>query len=78
MTSTKQLRQVTKIDKDNQGRDRVHYKSKSGEIAGRPFDYAATIANPPEIETFAKACEKHLNSTEVNDLRNKGIILPNE
>lgn len=77
-TSTEQLRKVTALDKDDQGRDRVHYLSKSAKIENRKFEFAHTIANPPLLDTFANDCDKHLNAAEVAALRESRIILADE
>lgn len=78
VTATHQLRKVTKLDKDDQGRDRVHYLKKSVLIKGRKFDFGHTIANPPLLDTFVNDCNKQLNATEVSEYRKAGIILSAE
>ena len=78
ITATDQLRKVTKLDQDDQGRDRVHYLSKSAKIARRGFNSGHANANPPLLDTFASDCDKQLNASEVADLRKSGIILANE
>lgn len=77
-TATDQLRKVTKLDQDDQGRDRVHYLSKSAKIVGRRFNFGHTIANPPLLETFAIDCDRQLSLADVDDLRKNGILLASE
>jgi len=43
VTATGQLCKVTKLDQDNQGRDRVHYFSKSAQITGRNSHLDTTL-----------------------------------
>lgn len=76
--ATDQLRKVTKLDQDDQGRDRVHYLSKSAKIVGRPFNFGHTIANPPLLDTFANDCDLHLSAADVANLRSQRIILASE
>lgn len=78
ITATDQLRKVTNLSKDAQGRDRVHYLSKSAKIMGRQFDFGHTISNPPLLDTFANGCDKQLSAADVDNLRKNGIILSGE
>lgn len=78
VTPTDQLRKVTDLTQDDQGKTRVHYLSKSGKIVGRKFWSAATASNPASLENFAHACSKKLSEDEVANLREKGILLSGE
>ena len=73
-----QLRKVVQITQDEQGRNRIIYVSKSANIPDRSFEPAATLANPALETTFADACCKELNNSDVENLRKKNIILNEE
>lgn len=77
-TKSHQLRKVTKLTKDNQGRTRVEYLAKSIRIRNRKFHQAGTMANPALLKTFAKACARQLSLSEVKALRVRGILLKGE
>jgi len=73
-----QLRKVTNIEKDDQGRNRITYLSKSIKIPNRKFDFAATIANPALESTFAEACCAELTASHISNLRDNKILLTGE
>ena len=73
-----QLRKVTSITQDEEGRDRINYDSKSVNIPNREFWGAATKANPALRATFTEAVDKILSEEEIQELRNKNIILDGE
>ncbi|MFM2647982.1 hypothetical protein [Vibrio diabolicus] len=73
-----QLRKVTKIVKDDKGRNRIVYESKSAKIAKRQFVPTATLANPALEATFASDCCSELSASEIQKLRQDNIILANE
>jgi len=78
MTSTDQLRKVTKLDKDEQERDRVHYLSKSGKIANRAFGFGHSISSPPLLPTFINDSGRLLSDDDIAKLRSANIILKDE
>lgn len=78
VTPNQQLRKVTRLETDAQSRTRVHYLSKSANIAGRQFNFGHTIANPPLIDSFITDCDHLLSTAEISQLRASNIILPNE
>lgn len=73
-----QLRKVTRMPTDSQGRSRVEYVAKSAQLQNRPFAPAGTKANPALLATFANACDRLLNAADISRLRLSKIILPNE
>lgn len=60
LTSSKQMRKVTEIKKDEEKRDRIVYVAKSANIPKRDYAPCVTLSNPPLRKTFAKACEKKI------------------
>lgn len=78
VTTTEQLRKVTKIETDAQSRDRVHYSSKSAKIVGREFNLGHTKATPPLIENFIIECDHVLSTAEISQLRQSNVILSSE
>ncbi len=73
-----QLRKVTAMPTDSQGRVRVEYVAKSAKLKNRAFAPAGTKANPALLNTFANACDHVLNATEIANLRQSKVILQNE
>jgi hypothetical protein len=78
VTATNQLRKVIEVKHQANGTIRVVYEAKSIETPNQKFVRAATITNPPLIETFCDACERELSNAEVADLRKNNIILAGE
>lgn len=74
----RQLRKVIEITTDDQERTRVHYLSKSADIAKRPFDIIHSKSNPPLLKTFITRCHHLLSQAEIENFRQNNIILPNE
>lgn len=77
-TKCDQLRKVIQIVKDDKGRNRIIYVSKSASIPDRSFAPGATLANPALETTFLNACCSELNDSEIKNLREKNIILSEE
>ena len=77
-TPNSQLRKVTGMPTDSQGRVRVEYVAKSAKLKGRAFAPAGTRTNPALLTTFANACDRALSATDIAALRQSNIILPNE
>ena len=73
-----QLRKVTEITEDNEGRIRVHFLSKSQNHPGRKFEFGHPKTNPPLIDTFLQSCNTVLTPEEVAELRQNNIILSDE
>lgn len=65
MTDSRQLRRVTEVFIDHEGRNRVHYKAKSSKMKGQPFTIPYYHNNPPLESTFIKACSYILPIEEV-------------
>ena len=61
ITEKDQLRKVTDITKDNDGRTRVHYDCKSANYPNRPWNPCHTKANPPLLDTFVNDCDRKVN-----------------
>ena len=78
ITADKQLRKVTQIETDAQSRDRVHYLSKSANIANRQFNFGHTKENPPLMDSFISDCDRLLSTLDILQLRKSNIILSNE
>ncbi|MEO1855229.1 hypothetical protein [Chromohalobacter sp.] len=77
-TETDQLRRVEKVEPDDEGRDRVHYKAKSARIPKRPFDIAHILDNPPLADSFAEACSHRLSDDEIRQLVVEGVLTRDE
>lgn len=61
ITEKKQLRKVTKITTDNEGRIRVNYECKSANFPDRAWEFCHTIENPPLLSTFVEDCDRKIN-----------------
>lgn len=61
ITDNEQLRKVTEITQDDEGRTRVHYDCKSANFPNRPWEPCHTKANPPLLDTFANDCVRKTN-----------------
>ncbi|MGJ7500712.1 hypothetical protein ACSFBF_10175 [Variovorax sp. ZT5P49] len=77
-TAAGQLRKVTDLEIDPEGRTRVRYLSKSARIPNREFDPTHTIKNPPLLDTFVEDCDKELSESDVALLRREHIVLADE
>lgn len=78
ITTNHQLRKVVTLEIDEDNRARVTYMAKSDRIPNRSFEYAATIANPALLETFANDCSEKLDDAAVRQRRIEFIILSGE
>jgi hypothetical protein len=78
MTPGKQLRRVTELVLDDQGRTRVHYECKSGKKKNQAFVFGPNRSNPPFLSTFAKACDRLLSGAEIKQLRIGKILRAGE
>jgi hypothetical protein len=78
ITTNKQLRKVTEIVPAEKTGTRVHYLRKSAIIPGRKFEFGSTKAKPPLLKNFIAVCDHVLSEEDVNELRQKNIILQDE
>lgn len=73
-TANEQLRKVTKVETDSEGRTRVSYVAKSAKIPGRNFEPGHTLAKPPLLEDFLSQCNQKLGEEDLRDLKARGIL----
>ncbi len=78
ITESQQLRKITKISRDEEGRTRISYNSKSAKINNRQFEYGHTLANPPLEKTFQKDMGNLLSDSKKQELISSGILEQSE
>lgn len=78
ITESQQLRKITKISKDVEGRTRISYNSKSAKKKNRQFEYGHTLGNPPLETTFQKDMGNLLSNSEKQELVSSGILEQSE
>jgi|GEM_PF-5400071 len=78
ITESQQLRKITKISKDEEGRTRISYNSKSAKIKNRKFRHGHTLANPPLETTFQKDMGNLLSDSQKQELVNSDILEQSE
>lgn len=71
-----QLRKILALSKDEQGRTRVQYVSKSATVADVAF--STSLSNPALIKTFLGKCGTLQSSADLAQLRAEQILQPGE
>jgi hypothetical protein len=73
-----QLHKILELSKDDQGRTRVRYASKSASLANQAFSSGASESGPALTKTFLGKCGTLLGSAELAQLRTEQILQPGE
>ena len=78
-TNNYQLRKIVEMPVDAKGVIRVRYVNKSIRLSGKSFEFAeGVLSNPIVSDTFANTCDKVLDESDLQHLKDKNILLSGE
>ena len=73
-----QLRKVSRLATDPEGRTRVWYQSKPVTLPAQPLLFAHGPADAPLLAAFAEQCVGRISPRQLQELRESGILLEHE